>query len=350
MEARFGVFVAFVAAFLISFGKALQKAASQELPMLSFSSIASYLYHKKWLLGIAGDLCGGALTLVALAHAPISIVQPVMCSGMGMSALIAVYYLHESIAPPDWFSTFLILLGSILVALSHTDHADRHHLFSVPGFLFFSCLVAAFIMFLLSRRRLLKHISPLLAFLDASVPAAAISEHSADDGAGEFFFGGTAGCVFAASSFFVRAATFAPAPMRVAATLLGLCMSVFGVLLQGRGLRDGRSIIIIAWTNAVATMVAMIAGHVVLLEAMPSLTIYIVLRCMAICLILAGIAASALRVEPPTVLVSAALSSRNLLSCVVAALKLKVKSDADASAGGAGSGMTGVHAHESPKE
>lgn len=174
------------------------------------------------------------------------------------------------------------------------------------------------------------------------------SEHSADDGAGEFFFGGTAGCVFAASSFFVRAATFAPAPMRVAATLLGLCMSVFGVLLQGRGLRDGRSIIIIAWTNAVATMVAMIAGHVVLLEAMPSLTIYIVLRCMAICLILAGIAASALRVEPPTVLVSAvlpppptstfavctrskslsraqALSSRNLLSCVVAALKLKVK-------------------------
>jgi drug/metabolite transporter (DMT)-like permease len=96
---------------LPSFGKALQKAASQELPMLSFSSIASYLYHKQWLLGIAGDLCGGALTLVALAHAPISIVQPVMCSGMGMSALIAVYYLHESIAPPDWFSTFLILLG-----------------------------------------------------------------------------------------------------------------------------------------------------------------------------------------------------------------------------------------------
>jgi drug/metabolite transporter (DMT)-like permease len=139
MDARIGVSVAFVAAFLIrciiifisllftpsafataacfvstsvfSFGKALQKAASQDLPVLSLVSITAYLCHTKWLLGIAGDIGGGALTLVALAYAPISIVQPVMCSGMGMSALIAAFYLHETIAPPDWFSTFLILLG-----------------------------------------------------------------------------------------------------------------------------------------------------------------------------------------------------------------------------------------------
>jgi hypothetical protein len=115
--------------------------------------------------------------------------------------------------------------------------------------------------------------------------------------------------LFAASSFFVRAATFAPKPMRVAVTLLGLCMSVFGVLLQGRGLKDGRSIIIIAWTNAVATMVAMIAGHLVLLEAMPSLAIHILLRFSATCLLLAGIAASALRLEPPAVLVSVVMLS-----------------------------------------
>jgi hypothetical protein len=113
--------------------------------------------------------------------------------------------------------------------------------------------------------------------------------------------------MFAASSFLVRAATLAPSSMRVAATVLGLCMSVFGVLLQGRGLRDGRSIIIIAWTNAVATMVAMIAGHVILLEAMPFLTIHKILRLIAICLILAGIAASALRYEPPLALVSAVI-------------------------------------------
>jgi hypothetical protein len=175
------------------------------------------------------------------------------------------------------------------------------------------------------------------------------SEHNVDDGAGEFFFGGIAGCLFASSSFFVRAATLAPKSMRVVVTLLGLCISVFGVLLQGRGLKDGRSIIIIAWTNAVATMVAMIAGHVILLEAMPSFAIYILLRLSAICLILAGIAASALRLEPPAVLVSVvmlspaspashacthstwtdrplqALSTRDGFSSVMAALKLKVK-------------------------
>jgi hypothetical protein len=110
--------------------------------------------------------------------------------------------------------------------------------------------------------------------------------------------------MFAASSFIVRAATFAPKSLRVAWTLLGLCLSIFGVLLQGRGLRDGRSIVIIAWTNAVATMIAMIAGHLVLLEAMPTHLIDIVLRSAATCCILAGIAASALRLEPPIILVS----------------------------------------------
>jgi hypothetical protein len=78
-----------------------------------------------------------------------------------------------------------------------------------------------------------------------------------------------------------------------------------GVLLQGRGLRDGRSIIIIAWTNAVATMLAMIAGHLVLLEALPFNPIHLLLRAVATCLILAGIAASALRLEPPAVLLDA---------------------------------------------
>lgn len=131
------------------------------------------------------------------------------------------------------------------------------------------------------------------------------SEHHVEDSGGEFFFGGTAGCMFAASSFIVRAATAAPKPLRLAATLTGLCMSVFGVLLQGRGLRDGRSIIIIAWTNAIATMVAMISGHLVLLEAMPSDVLGMMLRFAATCLILAGIVASAVRLEPPAVLVSA---------------------------------------------
>jgi hypothetical protein len=184
-----------------SFGKALQKAASQDLPVLSLVSITAYLCHKKWLFGIAGDIGGGALTLVALAYAPISVVQPVMCSGMGMSALIAAFYLHEAIAPPDWFSTFLILLGrhysplpllpplllplcsscfqlhllsSFLVALSHTDHSDQRLLFSASGLFILGSLIAAFLIFLLSRRRLFKHISPLLSFLDKSVPAAAI--------------------------------------------------------------------------------------------------------------------------------------------------------------------------------
>ena len=170
--------------------------------MLSLISITTYIYHKTWLLGVAGDMGGGALTLVALAHAPLSIVQPIMCSGMGMSALIAVYYLHVAIAPPDWFSSLLILLGrhysppplsssflrcpnistvsnftfvpSFLVAFSHTVHSDQRHLFSASGFFFVSSLIAAFLIFLLSRRRLLKHISPFLAFLDKAVPAAAI--------------------------------------------------------------------------------------------------------------------------------------------------------------------------------
>jgi hypothetical protein len=84
-------------------------------------------------MGIAGDICGGALTLVALAHAPISIVQPVMCSGMGMSALIAVYYLHEAIAPPDWFSTFLILLGRHPLPPPHVPAHSR----TILTFLFF---------------------------------------------------------------------------------------------------------------------------------------------------------------------------------------------------------------------
>ena len=67
--------------------------------------------------------------------------------------------------------------------------------------------------------------------------------------------------MFAASSSVVRGSSFAPQPLRALATLFGLCLSGFGVLLQGRGLRDGRSIIIIAWANAVATMLAMVAGN-----------------------------------------------------------------------------------------
>ncbi len=61
------------------------------------------------------------MTLVALAISPVSIVQPVMGSGLGIAALFSNYYLHEQLSKAEWTGCGIVMAGTIGVGLSAVD-------------------------------------------------------------------------------------------------------------------------------------------------------------------------------------------------------------------------------------
>lgn len=64
-------------------GKVLQKAATKSLPRLQadVDVLRQYLACRLWVTGAALDVLGGFIIVVALAMAPIAVLQPVAGKG-----------------------------------------------------------------------------------------------------------------------------------------------------------------------------------------------------------------------------------------------------------------------------
>jgi len=118
----FAVGCAVAAALAINYALFMQKRVVEVLPTiemrLSWTTFKAFLTNTTWLLSITVTLVGGAFYAVAIAIAPISVVQPVVSSGVAFLAYLAINNLGEKPRKVDLYAIAGTILGVILIGVS----------------------------------------------------------------------------------------------------------------------------------------------------------------------------------------------------------------------------------------
>jgi uncharacterized membrane protein len=114
--------VAVAGSVLINWAIFLQKKAVLSLPevkaKLSWSLVRSFVTNRPWLLAQAANVSGFALYMVALSLAPVSIVEPIIASGVVIPAWLAIRNLGEKPRKVDFLGMGMSVLGVTFIALS----------------------------------------------------------------------------------------------------------------------------------------------------------------------------------------------------------------------------------------
>lgn len=99
----------------INIGKALQKKGTKSLPKLTFKKdvLKTYFSNETWKLGLGLDVIGGLMMIVALAIAPVSVVQPVSAGGVAILAGFSHMFLDEKLKEKEWIGVWCAVLGTI---------------------------------------------------------------------------------------------------------------------------------------------------------------------------------------------------------------------------------------------
>ena len=111
----FAVLVTLFASTSINIGKALQKKGTKSLPKLTFKKdvLKTYFSNETWKLGLGLDIIGGLMMIVALAIAPVSVVQPVSAGGVAILAGFSHVFLDEKLREKEWIGVWCAVLGTI---------------------------------------------------------------------------------------------------------------------------------------------------------------------------------------------------------------------------------------------
>ena len=99
----------------INIGKALQKKGTKSLPKLTLKKdvLKTYFSNETWKLGLGLDVIGGLMMIVALAIAPVSVVQPVSAGGVAILAGFSHVFLDEKLREKEWIGVWCAVLGTI---------------------------------------------------------------------------------------------------------------------------------------------------------------------------------------------------------------------------------------------
>ena len=111
----FAVLVTLFASTSINIGKALQKKGTKSLPKLTFKKdvLKTYFSNETRKLGLGLDIIGGLMMIVALAIAPVSVVQPVSAGGVAILAGFSHVFLDEKLREKEWIGVWCAVLGTI---------------------------------------------------------------------------------------------------------------------------------------------------------------------------------------------------------------------------------------------
>ena len=100
----------------------LEHDAAAALPTLSLRrplhSVQALLTDRSWLLGFALEGAGFALYVVALALAPLSLVQSVAAGGIGILAFVSARMSHRQLGRTELAGVWISMLGLLALAVS----------------------------------------------------------------------------------------------------------------------------------------------------------------------------------------------------------------------------------------
>ncbi len=129
MSLTAGLVLAVLSTAALSCGFYIQHSAAGTLPELSVRhplvSLADLFRNLRWLVGFTTGIGGWALYIVALAFAPLSLVQAVSAGGVGLIALLARLG-GERLSRLDRLGVVAAVGGLLLLALSLPAGAAHH--------------------------------------------------------------------------------------------------------------------------------------------------------------------------------------------------------------------------------
>jgi drug/metabolite transporter (DMT)-like permease len=122
-----GLVAAVLAAACYECGYVLQALEAREAPRedaLRASLLVRLARRKRWLAGTALSLCGAGLQVLALAHAPVTVVQPVLALGLVALLVLAQTVLHERLDTPELVGAGAVIAGVALVGIASPGRSN----------------------------------------------------------------------------------------------------------------------------------------------------------------------------------------------------------------------------------
>jgi len=136
--------VTLLSACLLNVGYLIEHSAVGDLPSLSIrhpvQAVRLLLGAPRWLSGFAVEAAGWGLYVLALALAPLSLVQATAAGGVGILALMTSHVSQAPLARHEWVAVALSVSGLALLGISL---AGAHGEGSVPGHLSVGLWIAA---------------------------------------------------------------------------------------------------------------------------------------------------------------------------------------------------------------
>jgi len=127
--AGFAVVVALIATTAYHLGLILEKRALAQLPAIdarhALRLLRVLLTAPAWLAGFGLMLCGFGLQVIALTHAPVSVVQPVLGSGVVILLVLSRVVLRETLKRLELACVLAMAAAIVVIALSAAGAAGH---------------------------------------------------------------------------------------------------------------------------------------------------------------------------------------------------------------------------------
>ncbi|MBU1670342.1 MAG: hypothetical protein KKF41_15625 [Actinobacteria bacterium] len=124
--------IAIGGALLLNWAIYLQKKAVVELPpvkaKISWELVKTFITNGPWMFAQLINVSGFALYAVALAMAPVSIVEPLIASGVVLLAYLAIKNLGERPRRIDYVAIGMSVFGVVCIALSLLEGVPKDEL------------------------------------------------------------------------------------------------------------------------------------------------------------------------------------------------------------------------------
>ena len=274
-----GIFLAFACAAITQLGflyKHRGACATARVDVSHPLRTAKSLFSNKWFaIGMAVAVGAWVLHVLAMALAPLSVVQAVLSTGVVMLAVLAERVFGFKVGRRQWIGVGLTALGLVLLVVTLPHAPGSHSKFSLPAMIGFEAGMLALGALLISGRKL-----------------------GAPDHHHGVLLGAAAGILFGVSDVAIKALTGLDGALAILVSpwlLVAIAASVVAFYASARGLQDGEAVPVIAATSTAANVSAIAGGIVVFGDPMPADPFGIVLQLAAFALVIVA----AVLVPPP---------------------------------------------------
>lgn len=287
MKTAVGVFLAVIATGLINYATYLMKRELDTLPRIgsqsTFATIRAFLNCSPWLRAQGLQILGTGTHAVALALAPLSIVQPINASGICLLVLLAVTRLKERASAVDWMGIISIVVGVAVLGVTLVQSTEKAATPHTVVLWFFIVLMIGVSLFSL------------------------VSAFTRKDERTSSFLGIGVGLLVGLTSIFIKMAWTDLGnrwgEYRVAGFIFSLyfwmaiAITLFCMVLFQIALQRGSAIVVIPLVTGFSNMIPIVVGLLAFREPFPKTSLMIGLRLGSILLIIGGAILLSLRRE-----------------------------------------------------